>query len=189
MFKTDISTLVSGFEKRNIDWSRARGEWDAAYGIQNKADMEAVIEHFYASFGQAFGFRFKDWSDFEVGTVSAPQALLPVGDGVETNFQSIKRYEVGGFFYDRVLTRLVDDPAPRVFLDGVEQTITTEYTIDLNTGIITMVTPPAAAEVVSIIAEFDVPVRYGTDQLSINMAIFNAGSIPAIPLIEIREGP
>jgi len=190
-FKTNVSTLVSGHEKRNIDWSRARGEWDAAYGIQYKEDMEAVLELFYSSFGMAFGFRYKDWSDFEVGddATDTPQALLPVGDGIETEFQSIKRYQFGAFFYDRVLTRLVTDPAPRVFVDAVEQTITTHYTIDLNTGIISMVTAPAAAEVVGLIAEFDVPVRFGIDQLNINMAVFNAGSMPAIPLIEIREGP
>ena len=88
-----------------------------------------------------------------------------------------------------MLTRLVADPAPRVFVDAVEQTITTHYTLDLNTGIIAMVTPPAGGEIVGVIAEFDVPVRFNTDQLAINMAIFDAGSIPAIPLVEIREGP
>lgn len=189
-FKTDISVLVSGHEKRNIDWSRARGEWDAAYGIQYKEDMQAVIDLFYASVGMAYGFRFKDWSDFEVGddATSTPQALLPVGDGIETNFQAIKRYEVGGFFHDRVLTRIVAGTY-RVFVDAVEQTETTHYTIDINTGIITMVTAPAAAEVVGLIAEFDIPVRFGLDQLNINMATFEAGTLPAIPLVEIREGP
>jgi uncharacterized protein (TIGR02217 family) len=190
-FKTDVSALVSGHEKRNVDWSRTRGEWDAAYGIQTKADMEAVLDLFYASFGMAYGFRFKDWSDFNVGVdaTDTPQALLPVGDGVETEFQCIKRYQAGAFFHDRVLTRLVADPAPRVFVDAVEQTITTHYTIDLNTGIISMVTPPAAAEVVGVIAQFDVPVRFGTDRLNISMQTFDAGNLPAIPLTEIREGP
>lgn len=189
-FKTDISTLVSGHEKRNVDWSRARGEWDAAYGIQTKEEFEDVLNLFYAGFGMAYGFRFKDWSDFEVGdnATSIPQALLPVGDGVEVDFQCIKRYQVGGFFHDRTLTRLVAGTV-RVFVDAVEQTETTHYTVDLNTGIITMVTAPAAAEVVGVIAEFDVPVRFGVDKLDINMAIFNAGTIPAIPLIELREGP
>jgi uncharacterized protein (TIGR02217 family) len=186
-FKTDISALVSGHEKRNADWSRTRGEWDASYGIQSKADFKGVVDLFYASIGMAYGFRFKDWQDFEVGTVAVPQALLPVGDGVETNFQAIKRYQYGAFFHDRVLTRLVS--GVRVWLDAVEQTNPTEFTVDLNTGIITMVTAPAAAEVVSIVAEFDVPVRFGTDKLNISMATFDAGTIPAIPIVELREGP
>ncbi len=34
--------------------------------------------------------------------------------------------------------------------------------------------------------EFDVPVRFDTDRLDINLVSFAAGDIPAIPLVEIR---
>ena len=33
---------------------------------------------------------------------------------------------------------------------------------------------------------FDVPVRFDTDQLSINLAHFGAGDIPEIPVVEVR---
>ena len=33
---------------------------------------------------------------------------------------------------------------------------------------------------------FDVPVRFDTDRLPINLANFDAGEIPSIPLIEVR---
>jgi uncharacterized protein (TIGR02217 family) len=34
--------------------------------------------------------------------------------------------------------------------------------------------------------QFDVPVRFDTDQISINLSHFAAGEIPDIPLIEVR---
>jgi uncharacterized protein (TIGR02217 family) len=33
---------------------------------------------------------------------------------------------------------------------------------------------------------FDVPVRFDTDRLDIDLSAFTAGEIPAIPLVEIR---
>ena len=188
MFKTTFHTLVSGHERRNADWSRTRGEWDVAYGIQSKSDFKAVEDTFYASLGMAFGFRFKDWHDFEVGedATDTIQDLLPVGDGVEQDFQAIKRYQVGAFFYDRTLTRLVTG-AVRVFLDAVEQFA--GFTVDLNTGIINFSSPPGGGVVVGLIAEFDIPVRFDSDVFVVSMTTFDAGSINSIQLVEIKEGP
>jgi len=35
---------------------------------------------------------------------------------------------------------------------------------------------------------FDVPVRFAEDRLTVSRATFEAGEIPSVPLIEIREG-
>ncbi len=34
--------------------------------------------------------------------------------------------------------------------------------------------------------EFDVPVRFDTDRLELNLSHIEAGSIPVIPIVEIR---
>lgn len=34
--------------------------------------------------------------------------------------------------------------------------------------------------------EFDVPVRFDTDRIDIDLAQFDAGRIPSIPLVEVR---
>jgi uncharacterized protein (TIGR02217 family) len=34
--------------------------------------------------------------------------------------------------------------------------------------------------------EFDVPVRFDTDRLSVSLRAFKAGQIPSIPLIEVQ---
>ena len=59
-FKTSVLQLSSGFEKRNIDWQRARGIWDISYGVDTKTNLEAVVAAFYARQGRAHTFRFKD---------------------------------------------------------------------------------------------------------------------------------
>jgi uncharacterized protein (TIGR02217 family) len=45
---------------------------------------------------------------------------------------------------------------------------------------------PIAGQIVTAGFEFDVPVRFDTDKLEVNVQSFLHGSIPAIPLIEIR---
>ncbi len=46
---------------------------------------------------------------------------------------------------------------------------------------------PAAGALVTAGFEFDVPVRFDTDQLKINLAGFSAGDVPDIPIAEIRQ--
>lgn len=147
-FHTSILVLSSGYEKRNADWSRSRASYDVSYGIQSKENVHDVLEFFYARYGRLYGFRFKDWGDYELGKISLPGGevetpqTIASGDGVTVAFQIFKRYTSGGFNFDRKITRPVDGTW-NVYVNGVLQTYTTHYTINYSTGIITFVTPPA----------------------------------------------
>lgn len=46
---------------------------------------------------------------------------------------------------------------------------------------------PAAGAAVSAGYEFDVPVRFATDQIDVSIAGWRAGELPSVPLVEIRE--
>lgn len=62
-----------------------------------------------------------------------------------------------------------------------------DYTVDAATGIVTF--KPGKLPVSGAIRagfEFDVPVRFDTDRIDIDLAQFNAGRIPSIPLVEIK---
>lgn len=193
-FKTTVLTLNSGFEKRNIDWERTRGAWDVGYGMLPKGDQEddeacdhtfsQVLAFFYARQGRAHSFRFKDWSDFEVGNDALDLwQSIGTGDGIEDTFQIFKRYSSGGIDYDRIITRPIDGTL-RVFFDGVEQFA--GFTLDDETGLITFSSPPALNVDIEVIVQFDVPVRFDTDSFGITLQTFQAGQIPNLPIVEVR---
>jgi uncharacterized protein (TIGR02217 family) len=186
-FKTTITPLSSGFEQRNIEWSRTRGKWDISYGVDTITDLEAVIAFFHTRFGRAYGFRFKDWTDFKIGNAST-STIQPIAtaDGILSEFQAVRRYSDGTFVYNRPITRLVSGTYS-VYLNGGLQTETTHYTIDVDTGVITFVSTPSASDIIGLIAEFDVPVRFDQDDLDITAFLEDAGEIGSIDIIEIRE--
>ncbi|MGE4486374.1 MAG: DUF2460 domain-containing protein [Synergistaceae bacterium] len=185
MFDTTVLELRSGHEQRNINWQQTRARYNISYGISHKDELEAVIHFFYARYGRAYGFRFKDWGDYEV-----PLQVLGLGDGATVDFQAFKRYSDGTYTFDRPLTKLVADTI-EVFVEGVP----VSFTADVDTGIITLASPPAAtggsgtggAEVVSYLCEFDVPVRFNDDALNVTMELWNVGQIPAIEIVEVRK--
>lgn len=175
-FQTSIIALGNGSEQRNVDWLRTRSSFDIAYGIQNKTDFSEVIKFFYARQGKARGFRFKDWSDFEV-----TDQAIGEGDGATVAFQLIKDY-TSLVTYRRTLTRIVTGSVV-VKVNGV----TTAVTVNVNTGIVTFSVAPAAAAVITASCEFDIPVRFDTDELRLSLETFDAASIGSIPLVEIYE--
>jgi uncharacterized protein (TIGR02217 family) len=72
----------------------------------------------------------------------------------------------------------------RVAVDGVE---TTDFAVDALTGMVTFGVAPAAGKTVTAGFLFDVPVRFDTDRLDIELSSFDAAEAPSIPLIEVRE--
>jgi uncharacterized protein (TIGR02217 family) len=46
-------------EKRNVNWSEARGRWDVASGLKKQQQLGELIAFFRARKGKAYGFRFK----------------------------------------------------------------------------------------------------------------------------------
>lgn len=194
-FKTTVLILESGFEQRNIDWSQTRGEWDISYGLMQMEDetlettVHAVRDFFYARQGRACGFRFKDWSDFEIGDVANPtidNQSIGLGDGINPLFQVFKRYISGSINYDRVIKKLVTGQVV-VLLDNIVQVA--GFTVDDDLGTITFAVAPGVSVNVQVALEFDVPVRFDDDLLKITVQTFQSGQIPPIPLIELRRKP
>ena len=65
----------------------------------------------------------------------------------------------------------------------------THFNVDTATGLVTFFAdhiPPAGAAVTTGFL-FDVPVRFDTDYLEVDLSAFAAGAIPKIPLVEIRS--
>jgi uncharacterized protein (TIGR02217 family) len=178
MFSTDIIETFGGWEQRNINWSEARGQWNVGSGIKAQAQLDTLIAFFRARRGKAIGFRFKDWSDYQ-----ASDQVIGTGDGVETDFQLVKSYTSGSVTVDRVINKPVAGTV-RIFKDAVEQM--SGWTVDTATGLVTFTSAPANGVVITAIFQFDVPVRFDTDQIEVNMESYQVGSWNNIPLVELR---
>ncbi len=191
-FNTTILTLSSGYEKRNINWSTVRAEYNIGYGIRTQAEMDAVRAFFYARAGQAYGFRMRDWADFKLVRQS-----IGLTDGTTTTYQIYKRYSSNSVNYDRNIVKIVAD------VDALDYTLSVwvnsvlvtegsgdgQFQINRNTGIITIGATLAAtsAETIEVQCEFDVPVRFNTDYLAVSIDDFNSQSWASIPVVEIRD--
>ena len=177
-FNTSITTTFSGFEQRNVNWQKARGRWDVSTGIKTKTDMDILQAFFRARFGKAYGFRFKDWSDYQ-----AVGQTLGTGNGTQTVFQLTKAYTSGAYSYSRDIKKPVTGTV-KIYLNAVLQV--SGFSVDLTTGIVTFSAAPGAGVIVSADFDFDVPVRFDTDTLAVRADGPGIFVWDAIPIVEIR---
>lgn len=188
--RTDVVVLGSGAEERNARWADSRRRWNAGYGVKSIDDLHVVLAFFEERRGRLHGFRWRDPVDWKScapsQTLSATDQHLGTGTGAQTVFQLRKRYGTGLSPWYRTITKPVVGSVVAA-VDGVIA-LAASYTIDHLTGRITFLpgNAPAAGAVVTAGFHFDVPVRFDTDQLEVNLSGFAAGAIPSIPLIEVR---
>lgn len=177
-YTTDIVTSQSGYEQRNVSWEQARARFNVAHGVKTKAQLDTLIAFFRARKGRAYGFRFKDWTDYQ-----ASNQTIGTGNGADTQFQLVKRYTSGAVTESRVITKPVAGTV-QIYKNAVLQS--SGVTIDTATGIVTFTTAPAAGVVITANYEFDVPVRFDTDRLSARLESYGVHSWQDIPLVEVR---
>lgn len=184
--RTEIVVTGSGAEERNSRWADSRRRYNAGFGVKSLDDIHLVVAFFEERRGRLHGFRWKDHLDFTSGlpgaAVTATDQAIGTGDGTATRFQLVKRYGTGLRDYLRDITKPVAGSV-RVAVNGQE---VTGFTLDALTGVVTLAAAPVPGATVTAGFAFDVPVRFDTDELRINLAQFAGGDIPDIPIVEIR---
>ena len=189
--QTEIVALASGREERNSRHARSKRRYNAGFGIATLDDIHAVVAFFEERRGQLHGFRWKDHADFKScppqSSTTAADQQLGVGTGAQSTFQLVKRYGATFAPWERTIAKPVAGTV-LVAVDGVAQTLGTHFSINAATGLITFLPGhiPATATIVTAGFEFDVPARFDTDKLELDLRGFQHGAIPAIPIIEIR---
>lgn len=189
--RTEIVTLASGHEERNTPWAHSRRRYDAGYGIKTLDEMHDAIAFFEARLGKLYGFRWRDPLDHKScvpsHSVAATDQILGTGDGTTQEFQLVKNYTSGGETYCRPITK----PIVASLLLASDGMIVDSgsYECDATTGLMTFedYAIPAPGKVITAGFEFDVPVRFDTDALKIDLAAFAAGEIPNLPVIEVKS--
>jgi len=185
---TDIVTLASGREERNSRWAHARRRYNAGYGVKSRADLLAVLAFFEERRGRFHAFLWRDGLDFSSNGTAMPTALdqvIGTGDGIAVSFPLVKRYGAAFDPYLRPITRPVAGSVT-VAVAGTSLAAA-GFSVDGATGVVTLEVAPAAGAAVTAGFLFDVPVRFDTDRLDIELTSFDAAEAPNIPLIEVRE--
>ena len=177
-YSTDIVTVGSGYEQRNINWEQSRGRWNVAQGVKTKSQMDALIAFFRARMGKAYGFRFKDWTDYK----SSGQ-LIGTGDGYQDEFQLIKTYSDGIVTMTRAIKKPVLGTA-KIYVDGVLRT--GGVSVNITNGIVAFNSPPLFGQAITAVFEFDVPARFDSDYMPVTIQSHQVYSWDAITIIEIK---
>lgn len=182
---TEIVTLASGREHRNARWADSRRRYDAGLGIRTLDALHAVLTFFEERRGRLIGFRFRDRTDDRSGAPSAQPAPtdqpIGTGDGETTVFALAKTYGTANP-YRRLIAKPVAGSV-RVAIGGIEQT--GGVSVDHARGFVAFASAPEAGAEITAGFRFDVPVRFDTDSLDIDLSAFEAGEVPSCPLIEI----
>ena len=186
--QTDIVTLSSGAEQRNSRWANSRRSYNAGYGVKSREDMQAVLAFFEERRGRFHSFLWRDGLDFSsnggAGTPTPLDQPLGTGDGSTTAFQLVKQYGANFDPWRRPITKPVAGSV-RIAVAGVE--VVGGFAIDTLTGMVSFDVAPAAGAALTAGFLFDVPVRFDTDRLDIELSGFDTANAPAIPLIEVFE--
>lgn len=156
-FDTDVARMRSGREVRNRTRDAiCRG--DLSYAPRLQADYAELLKIFYACNGKLHSFRFKDWGDF---TCALTEGVVAAIDS--THFQLQKSYAHGS----HAELRTIQQPIASGFVlkDGATTlTVTTDYTVDTATGIVTAGGERVAGNL-TWSGEFDNAVRFDVDRM------------------------
>jgi len=160
--RTEVITLGSGKEQRNARWAHSRRRYNAGYGVKTIADLQTVIEFFEERRGRLFGFRFHDPLDHKSSKA---------GEEISAYVRRIQK-PIEGSLVLALNNALVSDD---------------QYTVDWMNGSIEFkeMNIPVNGAIITAGFEFDIPVRFDADEISINLTHFEVGDIPSIPLVEL----
>lgn len=204
-WSSTITQVASGSERRNQNWRMPLHRFDAPEGIRCWEDVAALHDMWMALAGPIYTFPLRDPLDFASTRITAPNvapligptdSVLGVGDGVNRDFQLVKRYVFASRTFVRdvykpVVSSVVvamdalppDTPDGPGGLDGGPYT----WEVDRETGIVTFDHAPEEGVVVTAGFLFDVEVRFESDDSyeGIVHAIRTAG-FADLTFIEVR---
>lgn len=189
--RTDVVVLGSGFEERNSRWADSRRSYNAGYGVKSLADLAEIIAFFEERRGRLHAFRWRDPMDWKScapnATPTALDQVIGTGTGTQAAFQLKKVYGSAFAPWTRAIKKPVAGSV-KIAVGGAVQTAGTDFALDASTGVVTFLSGhiPASGDTVTAGFEFDVPVRFDTDKLEINLSGFTSGAIPNIPIVEVR---
>lgn len=175
-YAVSVFTAPGGWEARVQHWPQVRGRWDISFVHRSAADIATLLAFFRAvAQGRAQNFCFTDGTDYTFHN------RIGIGDGATTAFQLVKVYQSGTLTYRRPLTR----PVVSTLLVAVNGVPTTAYTLAAVGGRVVFDSPPPSGAVIEARGEFEVLVRFDTDNLQITCVTLGVFSCAGLGLVEL----
>jgi uncharacterized protein (TIGR02217 family) len=191
VFSNDRVEVESGKSYTNQNWSQPLQRGKVSFDARRPRDIAIVRQWHYNMRGRAIGFRVRDHGDYQVPDVNGTGVLVPISDtgGV---YQLAKRYTRGAISFDRFIQK-PEVGATSLYDDLTLKLLTTHYTIDESTGLITILFTPSGPpeDVLSWRGTFHVPMQFTSDALDVeiidrNGTMFIQG-VDQIGLSEMRD--
>lgn len=157
-WSTRMQRADSGRELTSADWANPIWNFTLTFEILRDrsinsftSEIRKLMDFVNQMRGGNDTFLFTDSTDFSV-----TDEVLGTGDGVETEFQLVRRLYAGGFVEDIIAPNVITN----VKIDG---SATTAYTLDTSTGVITFTSPPGNGLVVTSTFSFYFRCRFMKD--------------------------
>lgn len=176
-FNTEIVETAVGNEFRNMRTPYSRSKYNLASAIKTEEQLHKVIGFFRAMRGRAIAFRFKDWLDYK-----ATQQFIAIADGRRKKYQLVKSYDIGTL----AEVRKISKPVPGSVKVYVNNKRELKLNIDHQSGAILFYLAPPKGAVIRADFEFDVAVRFDSDNISASIESYGVYSTHEISLIEIK---
>ncbi len=186
--RNNSRTLASnGVQQINVNWARTLRQYELGVVPLSVADWQTIEGLFEVTEGGAFGFLLSDPKD--------TKALI--SDGIataltSTTFQLQKKYTSAGS--TRTKSRKITRPIAGGFdvkVSGVSLTVGSQYTLNTVTGVVTIASAPAAANI-TWSGSFYVPVHFASDE--IDWELVRSGPAdsrlmagPSVTVLEVAE--
>lgn len=196
-YQTDVITMDSRQDRRVQRSQNPERSYLVRFDANSPEQVRQVLDFYVARGGLANSFNYFDPRDHHSAATAgqikfADDVVLPsdqnigVGDGTTTTFQLVKRYQDGGGSHVRSIRKPISGTI-RVAVDGVEKTIGVDFTVNVTTGVVTFMSAPSAAAVITAGFKFYVPVFFGeaVDQaLRARLSSPDMASTVTVPLME-----
>lgn len=178
-YSTDLVQTDGGHEVATERWRYPlfTFEFNLEPGVPNfTEDLEEFIDVFHLAGGRAGRFLFRHWRDYQ-----AVDQLIGEGDGSKTAFQLYRVYVRGALTRRRKITRPVSGTVT-VKVNGV----VTAATLGAL-GVVTFAAPPANGADITATFDFDIPVRFESDEIEFVALNDDLEQAVDIVLVEVRE--
>jgi uncharacterized phage protein (TIGR02218 family)/uncharacterized protein (TIGR02217 family) len=179
-FSNTILINSSGVEQRIIKWQDPIRSFNFARKILTHGDVVDIGNFYDLCKGCNYSFWYEDKSDY----LSDKQGFLyPAPDGSRTDFQVIKKYQIGNNIHYRPITEI------NVLLQISQgNTILAGWTLH-DSGKVSFLTAPSTSTLLKAVFKFYVPVTFDSDQFTYKINSPNTYEVDKLLLKEIKQTP